>query len=137
MTRATRNIHLIRKRVPLKCEAQSMGVGICTGVRNGTGPLINKTVQRGSHVMSKRRKVQGGFTRQTAIIATLVQSAALWGPQGVQISSHQLSKFGTCVAKRVWSPLWPTKAKEIIYTLFTLGHRVSPIMKVAYDQSHG
>ena len=34
----------------------------------------------------------------------------------------------------LWGKYRPTRAKEIIYTLFTPGHMVSPIMKVAYDR---
>ena len=88
VSHTTHNICLIGKRVPLKCEFRSLEVGICMGVRKGIGPLIKKMVQRGSYVMARVRGAQGGFTRWTSIIATLVESAALCGSQGGDSSKH-------------------------------------------------
>ena len=58
------------------------GVGIRTSLLRGTGPLLKQRVARAQYLLSRVRGAQGGFSRRTRIIATLVQSAALWGSRG-------------------------------------------------------
>ena len=81
-----------------------------------------------------RRGAQGGFSRRTHIIATLVQAATLWGTPGAEVSRRDLQSLETAVLHSLWGTSRPGRAKEIIFVLLVQGHRVSPHMKTTYDR---
>ena len=120
--------------LPLQAEFRSLGVGIRTSVTRGTGPLLKKRTSKGKHLLSRVRGAQGGFSRRTRIIATLVQAAALWGTPGAQVSRKDLQSLETAVLHSLWGTSRPGRAKEIILVLLVQGHRVSPHMKITYDR---
>ena len=120
--------------LPLKSEFRSLGVGIRTNLVRETGPLLKKRTSNGKHVLSRVRRAQGGFSRRTHIIATLVQAAALWGTPGAEVSQKDLRSLETAVLHSLWGTSRPGRAKEIIFVLLVQGHRVSPHMKVTYDR---
>ena len=81
--------HTVLQAVPLPRQTnfRSLGVGIRTGQTTGTWPLLKKRIARGAHPLTRVRGAQGGFTRRTHIIAILIQSAALWGSPGADITA--------------------------------------------------
>ena len=111
-----------------------LGVGIRTSLTRGTGPLLKKRTSKGIHLLSRVRGAQGGFSRRTHIIATLVQAAALWGTPGAEVSRRDLQSLETAVLHSLWGTSRPGRAKEIIFVLLVQGHRVSPHMKITYDR---
>ena len=120
--------------LPLQAEFRSLGVGIRTSLTRGTGPLLKKRTSKGIHLPSRVRGAQGGFSRRTHIIATLVQAAALWGTPGAEVSRRDLQSLETAVLHSLWGTSRPGRAKEIIFVLLVQGHRVSPHMKITYDR---
>ena len=120
--------------LPLQAEFRSLGVGIRTSLTRGTGPLLKKRTSKGVHLLSRVRGAQGGFSRRTHIIATLVQAAALWGTPGAEVSRRDLQSLETAVLHSLWGTSRPGRAKEIIFVLLVQGHRVSPHMKITYDR---
>ena len=120
--------------LPLQAEFRSLGVGIRTSLTRGTGPLLKKRISKGKHLLSRVRGAQGGFSRRTHIIATLVQAAALWGTPGAEVSRRDLQSLETAVLHSLWGTSRPGRAKEIIFVLLVQGHRVSPLMKITYDR---
>ena len=120
--------------LPLQAEFRSLGVGIRTSLTRGTGPLLKKRTSKGIHLLSRVRGAQGGFSRRTHIIATLVQAAALWGTPGAEVSRRDLQSLETAVLHSLWGTSRPGRAKEIIFVLLVQGHRVSPHMKTTYDR---
>ena len=83
--------------LPLQAEFRSLGVDIRTNLTRGTGPLLKKRTSKGKHLLSRVRGAQGGFSRRTHIIATLVQAAALWGTPGAEVSRRDLQSLETAV----------------------------------------
>ena len=103
-SKAVARKHAVLKGIslPLKSEFRSLGLGIRTNLVRGTGPFLKKRTSSGKIVLSRVRGAQGGFSRRTHIIATLVQAAALLGTPGAEVSRKDLQSLETAVLHSLW-----------------------------------
>ena len=69
-----------------------------------------------------------------AALSTLVTPPALHGVAVASVTDPELRGFETAVVRALWGPARVSRAKEVIFTVLSKGHRVSPIMHTRYER---
>ena len=67
-------------------------------------------------------------------ISTLVTPLALHGVAVAPVTEPNLRGLKTAVVRALWGAARLSRAKEVIFTVLSKGHRVSPIMHTRYER---
>ena len=74
------------------------------------------------------------YDRRERAIGTLVTPLALHGVAVAPVTEPDLRGLETAVVRALWGLARVSRAKEVIFTVLSKGHRVSPIMHTRYER---
>ena len=74
------------------------------------------------------------YDRRERAVGTLVTPLALHGVAVASVTEPDLRGFETAVVRALWGLARVSRAKEVIFTVLSKGHRVSPIMHTRYER---
>ena len=74
------------------------------------------------------------YNRRERAITTLVTPLALHGVAVASVTEPDLRALETAVVRALWGPARVSRAKEVIFTVLSKGHRVSPMMHTRYER---
>ena len=82
--------------------------------------------------LRKVRTLPVGFEGRAIIVAVMVLAAGLYGVELAEAGLKHIAGLDTAVMHALWGTSRPCRAKEIVFALLVLGHRVAPSMVVPY-----
>ena len=74
------------------------------------------------------------YDRRERAISTLVTPLALHGVAVALVTDPDLRGLETAVVRALWGPARVSRSKEVIFTVLSKGHRVSPVMHTRYER---
>ena len=126
-------IKLLGVPIPEGTQFRRLRIGIRVPPARGTGPLLKDRIQRGASVL--RRMLQVTSLRRCSTVAGLLAMAvALHGVQLTDTADVDQARPVTPTVRAIWGPTRPSRAKEVVFSLLTAGHRTSPIMRTKYKR---
>ena len=77
------------------------------------------------------------MTAKSKLLATQPGAVAFYGTEVTQLLPTHLHDLETAALGALWDTHRPHRCKEIVLTLFTLGHRVDPAQAIPYTRLVG
>ena len=74
------------------------------------------------------------YDQRERAISTLVTPLALHGVAVASVTDPDLRGLETAVVRALWGATRLSRSKEIVFTVLSKGHRVSPIMHTRYKR---
>ena len=119
--------------IPLVTTFRQLGVDIAIGGSKTTGPVLSRRLEAGRSAL-RRLPHLSTYDRQEQAISTLVTPLALHGAAVASVTEPDLRGLETAVVRALWGPARVSRAKEVIFTILSKGHRVSPVMHTRYER---
>ena len=119
--------------IPLAQTFRQLGVDIAVGGSRATRPVLSRRLEAGRSAL-RRLPHLATCDRRECAISTLVTPLALHGVAVAAVTEPDLRGLETTVVRALWGPARVSRAKEIIFTVLSKGHRVSPIMHTGYER---
>ena len=119
--------------IPLATTFRQLGVGIAIGGSKTTGPVLSRRLEAGRSAV-RRLPHLSTYDRRERAISTLVTPLALHGVAVAPVTEPDLRGLETAVVRALWGPARVSRAKEVIFTVLSKGHRVSPVMHTRYER---
>ena len=119
--------------IPLVTTFRQLGIGIAIGGSKATGPVLSRQLEAGSSAL-RRLPHLSTFDRRERAISTLVTPLALHGVAVASVTEPDLRGLETAVVRALSGPARVSRAKELVFTVLSKGHRVSPIMHTRYER---
>ena len=98
-----------------------------------TGPVLMKRLEAGRGAL-RRLPHLPAFHRRVRAVSTVVTPLALDGVAPATISDGNVAKLKILVFRSVWGGTRLSWAEEIVLSVLTPGHHISPVMRVRYDR---
>ena len=117
--------------IPLATTFCQLGVDVAIGGSKVTGPVLSRRLKAGRSALLPHLPT---YDRRERAISTLVTPLALHGVAVASVTDLDLRGFETAVVQALWGPARVSRAKEVIFTVLSKGHRVSPIMHTRYER---
>ena len=118
--------------IPLATTFRQLGVDIAIGGSKTTGLVLSRRLEAGRSALRRLPHLSAYDRRERAII-TLVTPLALHGVAVAPVTEPDLRGLETAVVRALWGPARVSRAKEVIFTVLSKGHRVSPVMHTRYE----
>ena len=119
--------------IPLATTFRHLGVNIAIGGSKAVGPVLSRRLEAGRSAL-RRLPHLSTYNRRERAISTLVTPLALNGVAVVSVTEPNLRGVETAVVRALWGPARVSRAKELLFTVLSKGHRVSPIMHMRYER---
>ena len=119
--------------IPLATTFRQLGVGVAIGGSKATGPVLSRRLEAGGSAL-RRLPHLSTYDRRERAVSTLVTPLALHGVAVASVTEPDLRGLETAVVRALWGPARVSRAKEVIFTVLSKGHRVSPIMHTRYER---
>ena len=119
--------------IPLATTFRQLGVDVAIGGSKVTGPVLSRRLEAGRSAL-RRLPPLPMYDRRERAVSTLVTPLALHGVAVASVTEPDLRGFETAVVRALWGPARVSRAKEVIFTVLSKGHRVSPIMHTRYER---
>ena len=119
--------------IPLAATFRQLGVDVTIGGSRVTGPVLSRRLEAGQSALRRLPHLSTYDRRERAII-TLVTPLALHGVAVASVTEPDLRGLETAVVRALWGATRLSRAKEIIFTVLSKGHRVSPVMHTRYER---
>ena len=118
---------------PLATTFRQLGVDVAIGGSKVAGPVLSRRLEAGRSAL-RRLPHLPAYDRRERAGSTLVTPLALHGVAVASVTETDLRGFETAVVRALWGPARVSRAKEVIFTVLSKGHRVSPIMHTRYER---
>ena len=119
--------------LPLAATFRQLGVDIAIGGSKTTGPVLSRRLEVGRSALGCLPHLSTYDWRGRAI-STLVTVLALHGVALAPVAEPKLRGLETAVVWAVWGSARLSRAKDVIFTVLSKGHHVSPIMHTRYER---
>ena len=119
--------------IPLVATFRQLGVDIAIGGSKTTGPVLSRRLEAGRSALCCLPHLST-YDRRERAISTLVNPLALHGVAMAPVAEPDLRALETAVVRALWATARLSWAKEVIFTVLSKGHRVSPIMHTRYER---
>ena len=119
--------------IPLATTLCQLGVDIAIGGSKATGPALSRRLEAGRSAL-RRLPHLSTYDRRERAVSTLVTPLALHGVAVARGTEPDVRGLETAVVRALWGPPRVSRAKEVIFTVLSKGHRVSPIMPTRYGR---
>ena len=119
--------------IPLATTFRQLGMDIAIRGSKTMGPVLSRRLQAGRSVVRRLPHLPTYDWRERAI-STLVTPLALHGVAVVPVTEPALRELETAIVRALWGPARVSRAKEVIFTVLSKGHRVSRIMHTRYER---
>ena len=97
------------------------------------GPVLSRRLEAGRGAL-RRLPHLSTYDRPERAISTLVTPLAPHGVAVAPVMEPDLRGLETAVVRALWGPACMSRAKNVIFTVLSKGHRVSPIMHTRYER---
>ena len=119
--------------IPLVTTSPHLGVDIGIGGSKATGPVLSRRLEAGRSAL-RRLPHLSPYDRRRQAISTLVTPLALHGVAVASVTEPDLRGLETAVVRALWGPARVSRAKEVLFTVLSKAHRLSPIMHTRYER---
>ena len=119
--------------VPLAATFRQLGVDIAIGAFKITRPVLSRRLEAGQSALSRLPHLST-YDRRERAISTLVTPLALHGVAVASVTEPDLRGLETVVVRALWGATRLSRAKEVIFTVLSKGHRVSLVMHTRYER---
>ena len=119
--------------IPRAATFRQLGVDIAIGGSKTTRPVLSRRLEAGRSAL-RRLPHLSTYDRRERAILTLVTPLALHGVAVAPVTEPDLRGLETAVVRALWGTARLSWAKEVIFTVLSKGHRVSPIMHTRYER---
>ena len=119
--------------IPVADTFRQLGIDVAIGGSRTTGPVLARRLESGRSAL-RRLPHLATFDRRARAVSTLVTPLSLHGVAVASVADPDLGGFETAVLRAVWGATRLSRAKEVVFTVLTKGHRVSPIMHTRYER---
>ena len=119
--------------IPLATTLRQLGVDVAIGGSKATGPVLSRRLEAGRSAL-RRLPHLSTYDRRERAISTLVTPLALLGVALASVTEPDLRGLETAVVRALWGQARVSRAKEVMFTVLSKGHRVSPIMHTRYER---
>ena len=126
-------IQLLGVPIPEETEFRRLGIGIRVPPARGTGLLLKDRIQREASVLRRMPQLTS-LQRRSTVAGSLAMAVALHGVQLADTADVDLARLETQTVRAIWGPTRPGRAKEVVFSLLTPGHRTSPTMRTKYER---
>ena len=119
--------------IPLATTFRQLAVDIAIGGSKTTGPVLSRHLEAGRSAL-RRLTHLSTYDRRERAVSTLVTPLALHWVAVAPVTEPDLWGLETAVVRAMWGAARVSRANEIIFTVLSKGHRVSPIMHKQYER---
>ena len=119
--------------IPQADTFRQLGINVAIGGSRGTGPVLVKRLESGRSALRPLLHL-ATFDRRARTVSALVTPLALHGVAVTSVSDSHLGGLETAVLRSVRGATRLSRAKEIVFTVLTKGHRVSLVMHTRYER---
>ena len=119
--------------IPVAATFRQLGVDVAIGGSRTTGPVLSRRLEAGRSAL-RRLPHLSTYDRRERAISTLVTPRALHGVAVASVREPDLRGLETAVVRALWGATRVSRAKEVIFTVLSKGHRVSPVMHTRYER---
>ena len=119
--------------IPMATTFRQLGVDIAIGGSKATGRVLSRRLEAGKSAL-RRLPHLSTYDRRERAISTLVTPLALHGVAVASVTEPGLRGLETAVVRALWGPARVSRPKEVVFTVLSKGHRVSPIMHTRYER---
>ena len=119
--------------IPLATIFRQLGVDVAIVGSKATGPVLSRRLEAGRSALGPLPHLST-YDRRERAISTMVTRLALHGVAVASVTDPDLRGFEIAVVRALWEAARVSRAKEVIFTLLSKGHRVSPLMHTRYER---
>ena len=112
---------------------RQLGVDVAIGGSRTTGPVLSRHLESGRSALRRLPNLSTYDCRERAI-NTLVTPLALHGVAVALVTDPDLRGLETAVVRALWGATCLSRAKEIVFSVLSKGHRISPVMHTWYER---
>ena len=112
--------------IPLADTFRQFGVDVAIGGSRVTGSVLSRRLEAGRSALCRLPHLST-YDRRERAIRTLVTPLALDGVAVAWVTDPNLRGLETAVVRALW-------ANEIVFSVLSKGHRVSPVMHMRYER---
>ena len=126
-------VRLLGEALPRSEEFKRLRAGTRLGRWRYTGPVLEGRIDKVQSMLTQMPHLPTFHCRST-VAGALVLSTALHGVALAAAAERTLTTLESKVVRAIWGAAVLARAKEVIFTLLSPGHRTAPHMRVKYDQ---
>ena len=120
-------------RIPLAGTFRQLGVEFAIGGSRATGLMLSRRLEAGRSAL-RRLPHLSTYDRREQAIGTVVTPLALHGVAVALVMDPDFRGLETAVMRALWGATRLSRAKEIVFSVLSKGHRVSPVMHTRYER---
>ena len=120
--------------IPVADTFRQLGVDVAIGGSRATGPVLFRRLEAGRSVLRRLPHLSTYDRRERAIISALVTPLVLHGVAVALVTDPDLRGLETVVMWAVWGATRLSRAKEIVFSVLSKDHCVTPVMHTRYEQ---
>ena len=113
--------------IPLAATFRQLGVDVAIGGTRVTGPVLSRRLEAGRSALRRLPHLYT-YERRERAISPLVTPLALHGVAVASVMDPEPRGLETAVMRALWGATRLSRAKEIVFTILSKGHRFSPVM---------
>ena len=113
--------------IPLAETFRQLGVDVAIGGSTITGPVLSRRLEAGRSAV-RRLPHLSTYDRRERAISTLVTPLALHGVAVASVTDPNSRELETAVLRALRGATRLSRAKEIVFSRLSKGHRISPVM---------
>ena len=119
--------------IPLAETFRQLGVEVAIGGSRVTGPVLSQRREAERSALHPLPHLST-YERRERAISTLVTPLALHAVAVVSVTDPDRRGLETAVMRALWGATRLSRAKEIVFTVLSKGHRISPVMHMRYER---
>ena len=116
--------------IPLADTFRHLGVHVAIGGSRVTRPVLSRRLEAGRSTLRRHHHLST-YDRRERAISTPVTPLALHGVAVASATDPDLRGLETAVVRALWEAI---RAKEIVFSVLSKGHRISPMMHTRYER---
>jgi len=130
----TARVKICGADIPIKTEFRCLGAAVRLHKSPKTGPLLAGRIEKAIALAERVAMLPGGFERKVSVLSSLCIPSGLHAVEVGATSKTDLRRMETSFLKAMWRSARGARAKEVIFTVLSPGHRVSPCLVVDYQR---
>ena len=111
--------------IPLATTFRQIGVDVAIGGSKATRPVLSRRLEAGRSAL-RRLPHLSTYDRRERAVSTMVTPLALHGVAVASVTEPDLRGLETAVVRALPGPARVSRAKEVIFTVLSKGHRCVP-----------
>ena len=119
--------------IPLADTSDHFGVDVAIGGSQVTRPVLSRRLEVGRSALCRLSHL-ATYDRQERAIGTLATPLALHGVAATSMTVSDPWGLDTVVLRALWRATHLSRAREIVFSVFTKGHHISPVMHTRYER---